>query len=109
MPGVRPASMRRASWTRPCERATRTQTRSFVEIFVIIIPPFIALLLGAWALLSPPPVDSVAERKQLDEHIAWLDERLAHARARNWDEQMMANLQAQMAEARRRQQALAVA
>ena len=78
-----------------------------MEVFVIIIPPFIALLLGAWALLSPKPVDVVAERKQLDEHIAWLNERLAHARARNWDEQMLANLDAQMAEARRKQAALA--
>jgi len=80
-----------------------------VEIFVIIIPPFIALLLGVWALLAPKPVDAVAEQKQLDEHIAWLNERLAHARARNWDEQMMANLEAQMAEARRKRQALAAA
>jgi hypothetical protein len=78
-----------------------------VEVFVIIIPPFIALLLGAWALVAPRPVDVAAERKQLDEHITWLNERLAHARARNWDEQMMANLDAQMAEARRKQAALA--
>ena len=50
-----------------------------------------------------------AEQKQLAEHIAWLNERLDHARARNWDEQMMANLHAQLTEARRRQQALAAA
>ena len=77
-----------------------------MEVFVIIIPPFIALLIGAWAMLAPRPVDVVAERKQLDEHIAWLNERLAHARARNWDEQMIANLNDQMAEARRKQVAL---
>jgi hypothetical protein len=78
-----------------------------MEVFVILIPPVIALLIGAWALLAPKPVDVVAEQKQLDAHIAWLNERLAHARARNWDEQMMANLDAQMAEARRKQAALA--
>ena len=80
-----------------------------VEVFVILIPPFIALLIGAWAVLSPKPVDAAVEHKQLNEHIAWLEERLVHARARNWDEQMMANLHAQMAEARRKQQALATA
>ena len=78
-----------------------------MEVFVIIIPPFIALLIGAWALLAPRPVDAAAEQKQLDEHIAWLNERLDHARARNWDEQMMENLHAQMAAAQRTQQALA--
>ncbi len=84
------------------DRIADIVTSTFVEVFVIIIPPFIALLLGAWALLSPKPVDVVAEQKQPDEHIAWLTERPAHARARNWDEQMMANLDAQMAEARRK-------
>ena len=80
-----------------------------MEVFVIIIPPFIALLIGAWALLAPRPIDVVAEQKQLDEHIAWLNERLIHAREKNWDEQMMANLETQMAEARRKQQVLATA
>ncbi|MEJ1973704.1 MAG: hypothetical protein WDM96_14945 [Lacunisphaera sp.] len=80
-----------------------------MEAVVIIIPPIIALLIGVWAVLAPRRIDVVAERKQLNEHIAWLEERLAHARAGNWDEQMMANLHAQMAEARRKQQALATA
>jgi len=80
-----------------------------MEVFAIIIPALVALLIGAWAALSPRPIDVVAEQKQLDEHLAWLEARLIHARERNWDEQMMANLHAQMAEARRRQQALAVA
>ena len=74
---------------------------------MIIIPPFIALLIGAWALLAPRPLDVAAEQQQLDEHIAWLNERLAHARARSWDEQMMENLRTQMAEAHRKRQALA--
>ena len=80
-----------------------------MEAVVIIIPPIIALLIGAWAVLAPRQVDVVAEQKQLDEHIAWLKERLAHAQERNWDEQMMANLHAQLAEAHRKQQALAAA
>lgn len=77
-----------------------------MEIFVILIPLFVALVLGTWAVLAPKPVDVVAETQQVREHIAWLEERLAHARARNWDEQMMANLHAQLADARRRQRAL---
>ena len=78
-----------------------------MEAFVILIPPLIALFIGGWAVLAPKPLDVVAERKQLDEHIAWLEERLAHAQARNWDEQMMANLHLQLANARRKQAALA--
>jgi len=80
-----------------------------MEAVVIIIPPIIALLIGAWAVLAPRPIDVVAEQKQLSDHIIWLEERLAHARARNWDEQMMSNLHAQMNEARRKQRALAAA
>lgn len=80
-----------------------------MEAFVIIIPPFIALLIGGWAVLAPRPVDAVAEQKQLDEHIAWLEDRLVHARAGNWDEQMMANLHTQMAAAQRKRQTLATA
>jgi len=78
-----------------------------MEVFVILIPIFVALLLGAWAVLAPKPVDVVAETRQVHEHIAWLEERLVHARERNWDEQMMANLHLQLANARRKQQALA--
>jgi len=78
-----------------------------MEAFVLIIPPIVALLIGAWAVLAPKQIDLVAEQKQVDEHIAWLEERLVHARAGNWDEQMMANLHAQMADARRKQAALA--
>src|SRR6478735_7703698 len=66
-------------------------TLGAVEVFVIIIPLFVALLLGAWAVLQPTPVDVVADRVRVDQHIAWLEERLAHARARNWDAQTMAN------------------
>ena len=80
-----------------------------MEALVIIIPPIIALLIGGWAVLAPRQIDVVAEQKQLDEHITWLEQRLAHARAGNWDEQMMANLHTQMADAQRRRQALVAA
>jgi hypothetical protein len=80
-----------------------------LEALVIIIPPLIALLIGGWAVFAPRPVDVAAERKQLEEHLGWLEERLAHARARDWDEQMLANLHAQLADARRKQAALAAA
>ena len=78
-----------------------------MEVFVIFIPIFVALLLGVWAMLAPKRVDVAAETHQLNEHIAWLEERLAHARAGNWDEQMMANLHAQLETAQRKLQALA--
>lgn len=74
-----------------------------MEVVVILVPIFVALILGAWAVLAPKPVDVKAERAQLDEHIAWLEDRLAHARERNWDEQMMENLMTQLATARRKQ------
>jgi hypothetical protein len=80
-----------------------------MEAFVLIIPPIIALAIGAWAVLAPRPVDPVAERARADQHIAWLEARLQHARAGNWDEQMMANLHAQLEEARDRQSALQAA
>jgi len=80
-----------------------------VEIFVIIIPPFIAALIGLMAVFAPRPKDPVAERARVDERIAWLEERLTHARAGNWDEQMMANLQAQLETARSEQRALLAA
>jgi hypothetical protein len=78
-----------------------------MEIFVIIIPIFVAALLAAWAVLQPRTVDVVADRVRVDQHIAWLEDRLAHARAGNWDEQMMANLHAQLEDAYRMQRALA--
>lgn len=80
-----------------------------MEIFVIIIPPAIALIIGAVAFFAPRPKDPVAERARLDERIAWLEDRLTHARADHWDEQMMHNLHAQLEEARREQRALLVA
>ena len=92
-----------------CRTRPACYARSAMEALVIIIPPIIALLIGAWAVMAPRQIDVAAEQKVLDEHIAWLEERLAHARAGNWDEQMMANLHAQMAEARRKQQALVAA
>jgi hypothetical protein len=77
-----------------------------MEAVVIIIPVLIALILGAWAVLSPQRVDPVAERARLEEHIARLEESLARARAANWDEQMIANLVEKLAAARREQSAL---
>lgn len=80
-----------------------------MEIFVIIIPPIIALLIGAMAYFAPRPRDPVAERARLAERIAWLEDRLTHARAGKWDEQMMANLNDQMETARREQRKLLAA
>ncbi len=80
-----------------------------MEIFVIVIPPFIALIIGAVAFFAPRPKDPVAEKARLDERIAWLENRLAHAQAGNWDEQMMHNLHTQLADARREQRALQAA
>ena len=80
-----------------------------MEVLVIIIPPFVALIIGAVAFFAPPPKDPAVERVRLDEHIAWLEDRLVHARAGNWDEQMMDNLRTQLEAARRDQRALLAA
>ena len=80
-----------------------------MEALVIIIPPIIALLIGAWAVFAPRAIDPVAERARLDEHIARLEESLARARAGNWDEQMITNLLDKLAEAHREQRALRAA
>ena len=80
-----------------------------VEIFVIIIPPFIALIIGAIAVFAPRPKDPMVERVRISERIAWLEERLTHARAGNWDEQMMENLNLQMEAARKEQRELLAA
>ena len=78
-----------------------------MEALVLLLVPLVALAVWAAAYLQPKSLDPVAEQAQLDEHIAWLEDRLAHAREKNWDEQMLANLTAQLTEARRRQGASA--
>ena len=74
-----------------------------MEAFVLLLVPLVAFFVWAVAYFQPKALDPMAERAQLDEHIAWLEERLAHARQKNWDEQMLANLTAQMESARDRQ------
>jgi hypothetical protein len=77
-----------------------------MEALVLLIVPLIALLIGAMAFFQPRPSNPGLDRARLDEHISWLEARLAHAREKHWDEQMMANLQAQLAAARREQATL---
>jgi hypothetical protein len=77
-----------------------------MEAVVILIVPLVALLVGAVAFFQPRPSDPMAERVRLDEHIAWLEDRLAHAIDKRWDNQMMENLHAQLAAARRDRHAL---
>ncbi len=80
-----------------------------MEAVVIIIPPIIALLIGAWAVFAPRALDPVAEQARLDQHIARLEESLARARADNWDELMITNLLDKLAAARREQSTLQAA
>ena len=80
-----------------------------MEALVILIPPLIALFIGAWAVFAPRPLDPVVERTRLDQHIARLEESLARARADNWDEQMITNLLDKLAAARREQSTLQAA
>ena len=80
-----------------------------MEALVILIPPLIALLIGAWAVFAPRRVDPVAERARLEEHIARLEDSLGRARSENWDEQMITNLLDKLAAARREQSALLAA
>lgn len=80
-----------------------------MEIFAIIVPIFVAFLIGALAVLAPRPVDPQAERARLDQRIAWLEARLAHAREKNWGDDMVGQLAAQLEAARRDHRALAAA
>ena len=80
-----------------------------MEALVILIPPLIALFIGAWAVFAPRQVDPVAERARLEQHIARLEESLHRARAANWDEQMITNLLDKLAAARREQSILQAA
>lgn len=74
-----------------------------MEALVILIVPLVALFVWALARFSAQPVDPAADRAQREQHIAWLEERLAYARVKNWDEQMIGNLTAQLEAARRQQ------
>lgn len=74
-----------------------------MEALVLLLVPLVALVVWAAAYFQPKSLDPVADQAQLEEHIAWLEQRLAHAREKNWDEQMLANLTGQLTEARRRQ------
>lgn len=74
-----------------------------MEALVLLLVPLIALAVWAVAYFQPRVLDPRAERAQLAEHIAWLEARRDHARRGNWDEQMLAHLDAQLADARRRQ------
>ena len=76
-----------------------------MEAVVILLVPLVALFVWAVAFFAPRSDDMAAEREQLDQHIAWLEDRLAYGRQKNWDEQMIGNLTAQLAEARDRRAA----
>ncbi|HEX2860923.1 MAG TPA: hypothetical protein VHN79_04755 [Lacunisphaera sp.] len=77
-----------------------------MEALVILLVPLVALLIWTVAFFQNQPLDVVTERARVDQHIAWLEERLEHARRKNWDEDMVGRLLAQLAEARREQRAL---
>jgi hypothetical protein len=76
-----------------------------MEALVILLVPLVAFFVWAVAFFQPKSNDLAAEQQQLDQHIAWLEDRLAYGRQKNWDEQMIGNLTAQLAEARERRAA----
>ena len=76
-----------------------------MEALVLLLVPLVAFIIWAVAYFQPRTTDLAEERQQLDRHIAWLEDRLAYGRQKNWDEQMIANLNAQLAEARERRAA----
>lgn len=76
-----------------------------MEALVILLVPLVAFIIWAVAYFQPKTTDLAAEQQQLDQHIAWLEDRLAYGREKQWDEQMIANLTAQLAEARERRAA----
>lgn len=79
-----------------------------MEAVVILIVPIVALFVGAAAVLQPRRLDPAAERVRIAERVAWLEERMRHAQAGNWDEQMMERLTDELADARHQQRALQV-
>lgn len=76
-----------------------------MEALVILLVPLVAFGVWAAAYFQPRTTDLAAEQVQLEQHIAWLEDRLAYGRQKNWDEQMIASLTAQLAEARERRAA----
>lgn len=74
-----------------------------MEAVVILLVPAIAFAVWAVAFFQPKSFDPVAERARSDQHIAWLEERLAYAREKNWDEQMIDNLLRQLEIAQQQQ------
>jgi hypothetical protein len=75
-----------------------------MEALVILLVPLVALIIWAGAYFQTRSLDPATERAQLDQHIARLEERLAMAHQRNWDEQMISSLRGQLEIAQRRQQ-----
>jgi len=77
-----------------------------MEAVVIIIVPVITLFVGVVAVLQSRPLDVASERERLNQHIAWLESRLHHAREKRWDAGMVEQISGHLERARRDQAAL---
>lgn len=65
-------------------------------LFVVVVA---ALALVLTRVMKPRP-DPLKEKARLEQHIAWLEERQAHAALQHWDNEMKQRIDAQLAEAR---------
>ncbi|MDB6113994.1 MAG: hypothetical protein JWQ83_810 [Lacunisphaera sp.] len=74
-----------------------------MEAVVILLVPLIAaaVYLGARFQGQGIALDPQQELAQLQERLAWHEDRLRQARAKNWDEAMVEQIASQLAEARR--------
>jgi hypothetical protein len=64
---------------------------AFAVLFVFVVA--IAAWIGAWTQARNPSHDTVQEEiVRLQQHAAWLQQRLVLARRENWDEAMVSTI-----------------
>ncbi len=73
-----------------------------MEAAVIIFVPLVAaaIYLGARFSASGRPASPQEELRQLHEQLAWHEDRLRRAKEKNWDDSMIAQIAAQLADTR---------
>lgn len=73
-----------------------------MEAFVLILIPVVAaaIYLGARFQAQGRPGSPEEEMAQLHERLAWHEDRLWRAKEKNWDEHMIGQIAAQLADTR---------
>ena len=85
-------------------RAGPGRTRWGMEAFVVLLVPLVAavIYLSARFQAAGNPVSPEEELTQLQERLAWHEDRLRRAKEKNWDNTMIGQIAAQLAEAQGR-------